>query len=114
MSALRQVLTVLLISVLLAGCQEDGAESSDAEIPELLNPLRVECEKSGGRWGTVRGRDTYACFHQTRDANKSCDNESDCEGMCLARSRTCTPQIPLFGCHEVISSSGLRQTRCIE
>lgn len=114
MSALRHVLTVLVMSVLLAGCQEDGSETSDGEVPELLNPLRVECEKSGGRWGSVPGRDSYTCYHQTRDAHKPCSTERDCEGVCLARSRTCAPQTPLFGCHEVISSSGLRQTMCRE
>ena len=116
MSAIRRILTVLALSVLLAGCQEDGTETSDADaaIPDILAPQRAACEKDGGRWGSVPGRDAFVCYMITRDANQPCKTERDCEGLCLARSRTCAPQTPFFGCHEVISSSGLRQTICTE
>ncbi len=118
MSAIRRTVTVLVASVLLAGCQEDGsdaeADAAVAEIPNILAPQRAACEKDGGRWGKVPGRESFACYRVTRDANKPCATERDCEGLCLARSRTCSPQTPFFGCHEVLSSSGVRQTLCIE
>ncbi len=118
MSAIRRLMTVLVLSVLLAGCQEDtsdtGAGAAASDLPVALAPQRAACEKDGGRWGSVPGRDAFACYRITRDANKTCETERDCEGLCLARSRTCSPQTPFFGCHEVLSSSGVRQTLCIE
>ncbi|MCG6884665.1 MAG: hypothetical protein LJE62_13010 [Silicimonas sp.] len=116
MSAIRHVVTVLLLSFLLAGCQEDTADASaaTADIPEILTPFRTACEKDGGRWGKVRGSDRFTCYKTTRDANKPCDSGLDCDGLCLARSRTCAPVTPFFGCHEVLSKSGLRQTLCTQ
>ncbi len=116
MSAIRRTMTVVVMSVLLAGCQEDGsdAEAADPDIPRALAPQRAACEKDGGRWGKVPGRDAFVCYRITRDANQPCRSERDCEGLCLARSRTCAPQTPFFGCHEVLSSSGVRQTLCTE
>ena len=116
MSAIRRTMTVVVMSVLLAGCQEDGsdADAADPDIPSALAPQRAACEKDGGRWGKVPGRDAFVCYRITRDANQPCQTERDCEGLCLARSRTCAPQTPFFGCHEVLSSSGVRQTLCTE
>lgn len=116
MSAIRRTMTVVVMSVLLAGCQEDGsdADTTNSDIPGALAPLRAACEKDDGRWGKVPGRNAFACYRITRDANKPCQSERDCEGLCLARSRTCAPQTPFFGCHEVLSSSGVRQTLCTE
>jgi hypothetical protein len=34
--------------------------------------------------------------------------------MCLARSGTCAPIMPLFGCNEVLDKQGRRVTLCIE
>jgi len=116
MSAIRHVLTVCVLSFLLAGCQEGDIDTADTDtdIPGVLAPQRAACEDDGGRWGKVPNRDTFTCYRITRDANKQCDSSRDCEGLCLARSRTCAPQTPLFGCHEVFSADGLRQTLCIE
>ena len=116
MSAIRQLMTVLVFGLLLAGCQEGGTDTAETDpaIPDVFAPQRAACEKDGGRWGKVPNRDTFTCFRITRDANKLCSSARDCEGLCLARSRTCAPQTPLFGCHEVLSASGLRQTLCIE
>lgn len=120
MSAIRRAMTVVVMSVLLAGCQEDGSgadadsDAADSDILTALAPQRAACEKDGGRWGRAPGRDAFVCYRITRDANRPCNSERDCEGVCLARSRTCAPQSPLFGCHEVLSSSGVRQTLCTE
>lgn len=116
MSAIRRVMTAIMVSVLLAGCQEDVADDAgtDPNIPSALAPQRAACEKDGGRWGKIAGRDAFICYRTTSDANKSCSSKRDCEGLCLARSRTCAPQTPLLGCNEVLSSSGIRQTLCIE
>lgn len=116
MSATRRILTAVLFGVLLAGCQEDGPNTPDSQsvFPDLLAEQRESCERRGGRWGLALGKTVYVCYRDTRDANKSCTRETDCEGLCLARSRTCSPIEPFFGCHEVLNSRGLRQTRCVE
>lgn len=116
MSALRRILSAFFCALLLAGCQEDGPQASESQtaFPDLLALQRDACERDGGRWGLALGKTVYVCYRDTRDANKSCTTESDCQGLCLARSRTCSPIEPFFGCHEVIGSNGLRQTRCVE
>ncbi|MEO1536429.1 MAG: hypothetical protein AAFR73_01760 [Pseudomonadota bacterium] len=116
MSAIRHIMTVLALSVLLASCQEADTNVSEDDLtfPDILAPQKAACERSNGVWAKLPDRETFTCFKQTRDANQSCDSAGDCEGVCLARSRTCAPQIPLFGCHDVLSENGFRQTLCIE
>ena len=48
----------------------------------------------------------HSCITPTRDAGKSCRKAGDCEGLCLARSRTCAPIEPLFGCNAVLQEDG--------
>lgn len=116
MSAIRRVMTVVLCSFLLLGCQEDGLGVSESEtaVPDILAVERKACERRGGNWALTPGKNAFACFLQTRDANKRCDSADDCSGLCLARSRTCAPVDPLFGCHEILTSEGVRQTLCVE
>lgn len=76
-------------------------------------PEQVKCEKSRGRWTPIGGGAGYICVRQTRDGGKSCDKEGDCQGQCLARSRTCAPIDPLLGCNEVLQSDGRRVTLCL-
>lgn len=79
---------------------------------EALQSERVICEAKGGRWSRAGGG--HSCVTPTRDANRACSSASQCQGYCLARSGTCSPVVPLFGCHEVISPSGGMQTICID
>ena len=116
MSALLRGMIVVLCLFTLAACQEDGAETAESTsiFPDLLAEQRLQCAKDGGRWGPAPGRQTFTCFMNLTDANAPCTRETDCQGLCLARSRTCSPIKPFFGCHEVLSPTGLRQTRCIQ
>ena len=116
MSAVRRILTVLFCVFALAACQEDGPQGSEsgAGIPDVMSGAAKDCERSGGRWGPTSSRTSYVCYRDMPDANKSCKVAGDCEGLCLARSRTCSPIEPFYGCHEVLSGSGLPQTLCIE
>lgn len=84
--------------------------------PDTLPPLphqtlETECRKIGGNVSPVAGG-LLACLRETRDSGKQCTRESDCEGQCLARSGTCAPVDPLFGCHEILTDSGARMTQC--
>ena len=116
MSALMRILTVFGLVLLLAGCQEDGPTTSSetTPVPDLLRISGEKCERSGGRWAMAPGKAAFVCYRDMRDAGKQCRAAGDCEGLCLARSRTCSPIEPFFGCHEVLSSGGVPQTLCLE
>ena len=81
--------------------------------PPALALQRTACQDSGGQLMT-RARGIYACVHPTRDAGRSCTAASDCQGLCLARSGTCAPFRPVFGCQEVFTARNHRETLCID
>ena len=116
MSALGRVLAALLVLGLLVACDEDSPDASEPEsiFPTNVNAERETCERSGGRWGEVANGIAFVCYRTQPDANQTCETSRDCAGMCLARSRSCSPIKPFYGCHEVISDSGLLQTVCLE
>lgn len=116
MSAIRRIGAVLLLGLALAGCEDEATSASDTgvAVPDILSPQSAACARDGGQWGKVPGRDAFVCYRLTRDANQPCTTKRDCDGLCLARSRTCAPQVPFFGCHEVLAANGARQTLCIE
>ena len=82
------------------------------EGPEL-DRQRAACVSDGGRL-MPRGAGFFVCVHQTQDAGRQCDASADCEGVCLARSRTCAPMRPILGCQEVFTLPGRRETVCTE
>ncbi len=75
---------------------------------------QLACEKKKGRWAKIGKGDARACVFQTRDAGKRCERESQCEGVCLARSGTCSPFKPLYGCNEILQDNGARVTLCLD
>ena len=75
--------------------------------------MQLACEKKKGRWVKVKG-ELRACVLQTRDGGKRCERESQCESVCLARSGTCAPLKPLYGCNEILQDNGARVTLCLE
>ncbi len=79
------------------------------------SPQQLVCERRGGSWLRVNpGSDARACVRRTRDAGRRCDAGADCAGDCLARSMTCAPVTPLFGCQEILDDTGRRMMQCIE
>lgn len=89
-----------------------AAPEPPPEPPALANQ-RQECRRSGGQLAP-RLPGVYACVRATRDAGRRCEAAADCEGLCLARSASCAPLAPLFGCHEVFTSPGRRETLCTD
>lgn len=75
---------------------------------------QVACEKKKGRWVKVGKAGLQACVFATKDAGKSCERESQCESVCLARSRTCAPFKPLYGCNDILQDNGARVTLCLD
>jgi len=92
-----------------------AAPAAAPVIPPALAAAAAACVRSGGRYGPRgTGSRSYACFTTPRDAGKSCSKASDCSSACLARSLSCAPLQPLFGCHEVLTDRGARVTQCLD
>lgn len=75
---------------------------------------QLACEKKKGHWSRIGKGDARACVFQTRDGGKRCERESQCEGVCLARSGTCSPFKPLYGCNEILQDNGAQVTLCLD
>ena len=90
---------------------DTGLEGFD---PDLVETERKSCEARGGQFGKggIRGR--FVCFEPTPDAGQSCTAESDCTTVCLARSQTCAPIQPFFGCQDVLPNAGRVATLCVD
>jgi hypothetical protein len=74
----------------------------------------LACERRGGQFAAAGTSGARACVLRTRDGGRQCRRQTDCEGQCLARSNTCAPVSPLFGCHEILQADGRRVTLCID
>jgi hypothetical protein len=82
--------------------------------PEAVkSPSQIACEKTGGRFAKAGNSTTFVCARETRVGGKFCRRETDCEGLCLARSRNCSPITPVLGCQESLTQDGLRVTECV-
>jgi hypothetical protein len=93
-----------------------AVEEAAPELPPALkSAAQKKCERGGGSYVAVGGnKDFRTCVKRTRDANKSCDEDSDCQGKCLARSRTCAPIDPLLGCNDILNDYGLVLRECVQ
>ena len=114
----RPLALAAAVAFLLAGCRSEAPElvlTPGANTPDALAGARAACEAAGGSFGRPPGGgDAQICFRTPGDANASCSRSSDCEGVCLARSRTCAPVIPLLGCNDVLTSTGAEATVCVD
>ncbi|PZR00241.1 MAG: hypothetical protein DI533_06545 [Cereibacter sphaeroides] len=92
---------------------EAAAAAAAPPPPEpVKSPSQIACEKKGGRYSAA-GEGVFACVTPTRDAGKQCSKEGDCQGLCLARSRSCSPFTPVFGCQEILQRDGRQVTECL-
>jgi hypothetical protein len=82
--------------------------------PVPADPVAQKCQSSGGQWANVGRAGLHACVRPTRDAGKQCRAKTDCQGECLARSGSCSPIAPLFGCNDILTEGGLRVTQCVD
>ncbi|TYB84508.1 hypothetical protein [Oceaniovalibus sp. ACAM 378] len=107
----------LVLMIGLGSCQGDSAPPDTGlkgYDPRAIEREQAACTARGGRWGQggIGGR--FACYTDTRDGGRICRAAGDCEGLCLARSQSCAPVTPLFGCNEVLTQSGQAATICID
>ena len=99
-----------------AGPPKTGTPTTEPANP-APPPLTAEgraCLKKGGLWGKAGIGLGDSCVMRTRDSGKSCHRASQCDGVCLARSQTCAPYKPLFGCNAILQDNGLEVTLCID
>lgn len=109
---MRRLAVLGLVALLaLAACRE-GASGAEPPLPDPLAEATRACTRSGGTMMAAGMAQGQVCIHDTRDAGKQCRRGSDCEGDCLARSGTCAPARPMFGCNEILMDSGARATLC--
>ncbi|MBJ2150577.1 hypothetical protein [Paracoccus sp. IB05] len=88
-------------------------EAAPVETNPFTAEARLTCEKAGGSWAKT-GSGFNSCVWNTKDSGKRCTASSQCDGQCLARSGTCAPFTPLFGCNEILDDSGRRMTECLQ
>jgi hypothetical protein len=98
-----------------AAAAEPAPQPDMAETPVTpKSEMQLACEKRGGTWFRVGKGEKRACVRQTKDAGKRCDRESQCDSVCLARSGTCAPFKPMYGCNDILQDNGARVTLCLE
>ena len=85
-----------------------------AEVIEFESPQALACRKKGDTWADAGSEGAKACISKTGDAGKSCRSGQDCEGFCLARSGTCAPYTPLFGCNDILQDDGVEVSLCLD
>lgn len=95
---------------------DSPAPKADLEATPVTpkSEMQLACEKKRGKWSGIGKGDARACIFQTKDGGKRCDRESQCDGVCLARSGTCSPFKPLYGCNEILQDNGARVTLCLD
>ncbi len=98
-----------------AAPESEAAAGEEAAVPPPppLSPEAQACMRRKGTWAKAPSGGEV-CIRPTRDGGKSCTRESQCESLCLARSGTCAPITPVFGCNEIFQNDGLRVTLCLD
>jgi hypothetical protein len=102
---------------------------SRLEIPDT----QLGCEQGGGRWGPTGIFPRPICKMPTHDAGRTCADDGECEGSCLAEltpaqrdlaikggpSRQkqqllgkCTPSVPTFGCMAIVKEGFVSGIMC--
>jgi hypothetical protein len=99
-----------------APAPDEAAPAATEEIAPTLpaSPEEARCLRTGGTWATAGQSGAKACVTLTRDGGKACTRQSQCEGYCLARSGTCAPITPMFGCNDILQDDGREVTLCLD
>ena len=99
----------------LGTCAKDTEDSDQPIIGQaVVEQQRADCEDKGGRFERGGLAGGLVCFIVPPDAGDGCTKESDCTTFCLARSRTCAPVSPLFGCNEILDDLGRSVNICVD
>jgi hypothetical protein len=102
--------TALLLT--LVGCVEEADDVYTGK--PLTAAERAECTARGGTPGYGGIFPDEVCFLPEPDAGKACTKATDCLGMCLAESQTCSKVTPMFGCFDFLDETGQQLAICID
>jgi hypothetical protein len=86
----------------LSACQPETEGTAAGSAPDC----------PGGQ--VVRGFAGPVCVKPTPDAGMSCSKATDCSGVCLADSRTCSAQTPMLGCFDFLDEAGQKLGLCVD
>lgn len=105
-------LAAVAVLLALAGCveEDDGVYAGKP----LTAAERAECTAKGGTPGYGGIFPDEVCFLPESDAGKACTKATDCSGMCLAETKTCSKVTPMFGCIPFLDETGQEMTICID
>lgn len=102
------------LALLAAACVPGGEKGLPPVGEAAVDQVHAQCIAGGGDFLRHENKKNFVCERVPRDAGKACQKASDCESACLARSHSCAPVVPLLGCNEVLTESGLAVTECVE
>jgi hypothetical protein len=102
----------LIIALALTACVQEPATGPQGKA--LSDADRAECLMQGGSVGRGGLLPDEVCFRPKPDAGKACTRKSDCSGMCLADTNTCSKVTPMFGCFEFLDETGKKAGICID
>ena len=110
---MRRAALILFAALALSACRE-APETTAPGIPpsDALEQATRECTRSGGQMVNAGITNAKVCLRDMPDSGKQCRKAGDCQGDCLARSGTCAPVKPLFGCNEILMDNGQRAVLC--
>lgn len=97
-----------------ASPESTPAPDQSAPPPDPQSPEEVKCLKAGHAWASTGTGGAMACVKRTKDGGKACTRQTQCEGYCLARSRSCAPITPMFGCNDILQADGSEATLCLD
>ncbi|VDC27300.1 hypothetical protein [Pseudogemmobacter humi] len=102
----------MALAFALVGCVE---EPPGVRQGKTLSPAeRAECLAAGGSVGRGGLLPDEICFRPLKDAGKVCTKATDCEGVCLASTRTCSKVEPMSGCYELLDGQGRQLAICVD
>ncbi|EEW26097.1 hypothetical protein [Rhodobacter ferrooxidans] len=94
---------VLALALLLAACVPQS-KAEDAGQPQADCP--------GGKMVVTMSGPT--CVRLLPDAGKACTSNDQCEGSCMADSRTCSASTPMFGCFSTLENGVATPMLCVD
>ena len=99
----------LVVMALLSSCMTKEEQAMADELAQR----KATCLETGGTWGIGGILGLQQCFPNYSDAGKSCNRESDCQGMCMADTRTCA-KTSSYGCMSYLNDDGNLEEICID
>lgn len=111
---MRRIILLAVLAFGLAACVEEPANPPGPETLNLSGAERAQCLAEGGTVGRGGLMPNEVCFRPTPDAGKSCMKASDCSGLCMADTMTCSKVTPQFGCFEMMNEDGQQVGLCVD